>query len=264
MTSWQDTTIVVTGAAQGIGRATVDHLVACGATVAAWDLDASVMDVFAGNPRVLASICDITKDADVTAATAAAVAHFCPPGSARGPGGSAGIGGLVNNAGIGAYYDPVAMSEAEWDHVMSVDLKGAWMCVRRVLPELRRNGGGAIVNISSIHGRMTIAGMFPYAAAKAGVEGMTRSLALDLAAEGIRVNALAPGYVRTRLVEEYIDRSDDPAGTRETIHASIPLHRMAEPIEIATTVEFLLSDRAGAITGAVIAVDCGLSVRFAS
>jgi len=244
--------IVVTGAAKGIGRATTDLLIERGSDVAAWDIDPAVVEVYRDEPRVLPSVCDITSDADVTAATEAAARHFGR------------ITGLVNNAGIGAYFDAVDMSEGDWDHVMSVDLKGAWMCIRRVLPHMRTSGGAAIVNISSIHGRMTIEGMFPYAAAKAGLEGMTRSLALDLAAEGIRVNALAPGYVRTELSEEYVERSADPVATRAQIHASIPMHRMAEPSEIASTVAFLLSADAGAITGAVIAVDCGLSVRFAS
>jgi NAD(P)-dependent dehydrogenase (short-subunit alcohol dehydrogenase family) len=106
--------------------------------------------------------------------------------------------------------------------------------------------------------------MFPYAAAKAGLEGLTRSLALDYGPANIRVNAVAPGFTRTHLVEEWLAQQPDPAATERIVLAQHPLGRMAEPTEVAAVVAFLASDLASAMTGAVVAVDCGHSIRFAS
>jgi NAD(P)-dependent dehydrogenase (short-subunit alcohol dehydrogenase family) len=174
-----------------------------------------------------------------------------------------GLDGLVNNAGVNAYFDAVAMNEDDWDSVFAVDLKAAWMLAKAVLPELIERRG-AVVNISSIQARLTLRGFFPYAAAKAGLEGLTRSLALDYAPAGVRVNAVAPGYTDTRLVQEWLDLQDDPAAARDSMLAKIPLGRMADPREIGDAVVFLLSDKAAAITGATLAVDCGVGALFAT
>jgi NAD(P)-dependent dehydrogenase (short-subunit alcohol dehydrogenase family) len=154
------------------------------------------------------------------------------------------------------------MSEQDWDSVMDVDLRAAWLCVRAVVPHLRRRGGGSIVNISSIHARMTTTGMFPYAVAKAGVEGLTRSLALDLARDGIRVNAVAPGWTRTQLVEEWFERQTDATAAEDSVLRAHPLGRIAEPAEVASVVAFALGAASSAMTGSVLTVDCGLSSRF--
>ena len=155
------------------------------------------------------------------------------------------------------------MTEDDWDSVFAVDLKAAWMLAKATLPGLiaRR---GAIVNISSIQARLTLRGFFPYAAAKAGLEGLTRSLALEYASAGVRVNAVAPGYTDTRLVQEWLGLQDDPAAALEAVHANIPLGRMAAPREIGNAVVFLLSEQASAITGEALAVDCGTGARFAT
>jgi NAD(P)-dependent dehydrogenase (short-subunit alcohol dehydrogenase family) len=174
-----------------------------------------------------------------------------------------GVDGLVNNAGINAYFDAVAMTEDEWDSVFAVDLKAAWMLAKAALPGLIERRG-AIVNISSIQARLTLRGFFPYAAAKSGLEGLTRSLALDYAAVGVRVNAVAPGYTDTRLVQEWLGLQDDPDGTLQSVLANIPLGRMAAPREIGNAVVFLLSEQASAITGETLAVDCGTGARFAT
>ena len=174
-----------------------------------------------------------------------------------------GLDGLVNNAGVNAYFDAVAMTEDEWDSVFAVDLKAAWMLSKAALPGLvaRR---GAIVNISSIQAQLTLRGFFPYAAAKAGLEGLTRSLALEYASAGVRVNAVAPGYTDTRLVQEWLGLQADPAALLQSVLASIPLGRMADPREIGNAVVFLLSEQASAVTGATLAVDCGTGARFAT
>jgi len=171
---------------------------------------------------------------------------------------------LVNNAGVNAYFDATEMTEDEWDRVFGVDLKGAWLCAKYALRPMKRAGRGSIVNIASIHASLTIPGMFPYAAAKAGLLGLTRSLALEYGPVGIRVNAVLPGYTRTRLVEEWLQTQPDPAAMERRVVEIQPLRRMATPAEIANLVAFVASDEASAITGASLAADCGLGVMFAT
>jgi len=171
---------------------------------------------------------------------------------------------LVNNAGVNAYYDATAMTEAEWNRVFDVDLKGAWLCAKHALQPMKRAGRGSIVNIASIHASLTIAGMFPYAAAKAGLLGLTRSLALEYGPAGIRVNAILPGYTRTRLVDEWLRTQPDPVAMERRVIEIQPLRRMAAPADIANVVAFVASDEASAITGASLAADCGLGIMFAT
>jgi NAD(P)-dependent dehydrogenase (short-subunit alcohol dehydrogenase family) len=242
--------ILVTGAARGIGAGIAEAVVAAGGAVALLDIDSAGADTAAALGAHFIQ-CDVRSLADVERAVADAEEAL------------GGLHGLANNAGINAYFDAVAMTEDEWDSVFAVDLKAAWMLAKAALPGLiaRR---GAIVNISSIQARLTIRGFFPYAAAKAGLEGLTRSLALDYAPAGVRVNAVAPGYTDTRLVQEWLDLQGDADATLRSVLASIPLGRMATPREIGEAVVFLLSEQASAITGATLAVDCGTGVRFAT
>ncbi len=247
-------TVVVTGAARGIGEAVAAAVLDAGGAVALLDLDAGGADTaarLAARGRAYFFPCDVRSLAQVEQAV----------GAARDALGA--VDGLVNNAGINAYYDAVVMEEEDWERVFAVDLKAAWLLAKATLPDLIERRG-AIVNMSSIQARMTIEGFFPYAAAKAGLEGLTRSLALDYAAAGVRVNAVAPGYTDTFLVREWLGSHPDPQATLESVLASIPMRRIAQPSEIASVVVFLLSEQASAITGATIAVDCGLGVRFAT
>jgi NAD(P)-dependent dehydrogenase (short-subunit alcohol dehydrogenase family) len=195
---------------------------------------------------------DVTKEAEVSAAIAEVQRRHSR------------IDVLVNNAGVNAYFDAAAMTEAEWDSVFAVDLKGAWLCAKHVLPFMRERRAGSIVNIASIHATLTIAGMFPYAAAKSGLVGLTRSLALDCAPLGIRVNAVSPGWTRTHLVEEWFGLQPDPAAAEAGVMRAHPMGRIATPEEVANLVAFVASDEASAITGASLAVDCGLGIQFAT
>ena len=244
---------IVTGGARGIGLAIVERLAAEGAQVTFCDLGASAGDQALREltrTGIAASFvqADVTREADVERLVSGVAERH----------GSVDI--LVNNAGINAYFDASTMTEAEWDSVFAVDLKGAWLCAKHALASMRPARRGSIVNIASIHAQMTIAGMFPYAAAKAGLVGLTRSLALDCAPLNIRVNAVLPGYTRTRLVEEWLSLQPDPAAAERRVHESIPAGRMASPAEIASVVAFLASDDAAFITGQVISVSGGLTM----
>jgi len=244
----------VTGGARGIGRAIVEKFVAEGARAIFVDLDDNLgrdaARAIGGSAEFQTA--DVTSEADVQRAIEGAIATHGT------------IDVLVNNAGINAYFDATQMTEAEWDRVFAVDLKGAWLCAKHALRAMTRAGRGSIVNIASIHATMTMAGMFPYAAAKSGLVGMTRSLALEYASKGIRVNAVLPGYTRTRLVEEWLATQPDPAEAERRTLKNHPLGRIATPMEIANVVSFVASDEASAMTGASIAVDGGLSIMYAS
>jgi len=247
----------VTGGARGIGRAIAEKFVAEGATVTFADIDESVgqqtaSELTAAGIPVTFCRTDITVEADVQRAIEGIVARH----------GTLDV--LVNNAGVNAYYDATAMTEAEWNRVFDVDLKGAWLCAKHALQPMKRAGRGSIVNIASIHASLTIAGMFPYAAAKAGLLGLTRSLALEYGPAGIRVNAILPGYTRTRLVEEWLRTQPDPVAMERRVIEIQPLRRMAAPADIANVVAFVASDEASAITGASLAADCGLGIMFAT
>ncbi|MFZ4496344.1 MAG: SDR family NAD(P)-dependent oxidoreductase [Candidatus Nanopelagicales bacterium] len=242
--------VIVTGAAQGIGFATVESLVLAGYSVIGLDLLPPVepWTLQDTNPQPVWHLCDVTDEA--------AIAEVVAPLSD--------VVGLVNCAGIASYANPVEMSEEHWDRVFAVDLKSCWLVAKHVIPHMVKKGQGSIVNVSSIHARLTVPGMFPYAAAKSGVIGLTRSLALDLAPEGIRVNAVSPGWTRTRLVDEYFQKQTDPDEALRHVLSVLPLGRMAEPREIADVITFLISESSTAITGAEINVDVGLGARFAT
>jgi len=249
--------ILVTGGARGIGRAIVEKCAREGGLVTFCDVDkaagvetARALST-AANPVTFLKA-DVTREDDVVRAV-----HAVLDQHGR-------IDVLVNNAGVNAYFDAVAMTEAQWDQVFAVDLKGAWLCSKHVLPAMRVRGSGSIVNIASIHATLTIAGMFPYAAAKSGLVGLTRSLALDCAPFGIRVNAVSPGWTRTGLVEEWFALQLDPQAAEAGVMKAHPMRRIATPEEIANVVAFVASDEASAMTGASVSVDCGLGIQFAT
>jgi NAD(P)-dependent dehydrogenase (short-subunit alcohol dehydrogenase family) len=245
------TVVLVTGGAQGIGRSIVEVARREGAQVAFVDVDEragrATAEALGGEALFVAA--DVADEARVAAAVARVQAELGP------------IGVLVNNAGRNSYADAVQMTEAEWDDVFAVDLKGTWLMSKHVLPAMIERRSGAIVNVASLHAQLTARGMFPYAAAKSGMVGLTRSLALDVAPHNVRVNAVSPGYTRTALVDEYLELRG--AEEEAAILAAQPLGRIAEPREVAEVVCFLASDAASFVTGANWAVDGGLGSRFA-
>jgi NAD(P)-dependent dehydrogenase (short-subunit alcohol dehydrogenase family) len=245
--------ILVTGGSRGIGAAIVEKSVVEGARVSIIDIEEAagqaLVKSLEAEERLFFSRGDVRSADDIARVHAAAVAKLGP------------VTGLVNNAGKNSYANPVSMTEVQWDDVFSVDLKSAWLVARAVLPAMIAARHGSIVNIASIHADMTYPSMFPYAAAKSGLVGLTRSMALEVGQHQVRVNALSPGYVETFLVKEFFDRNDP--GMRQKVLDVHPLGRMGQPSEVANCVVFLLSDEASFVTGANWGADGGLSARFA-
>jgi NAD(P)-dependent dehydrogenase (short-subunit alcohol dehydrogenase family) len=246
---------IVTGGSRGIGKAIVELFAGHGASVAFCGRDEVVGRQAASEleeeGRVVFQPADVASEHDVAALTEVCVDRFGPPTI------------LVNNAGVNANYDAVEMTEDEWDRFFAIDLKAAWLAAKNVLPHMKRARRGSIVNVSSLHGFATLDGFFPYAAAKSGLIGLTRSLALDYGPHGIRVNVVAPGFVRTRLVQESIDRADDRAAAEAAMVGGVALGRVGDPGEIASVVRFLASQEASYVTGASLLVDGGLTARRA-
>jgi NAD(P)-dependent dehydrogenase (short-subunit alcohol dehydrogenase family) len=248
-------TAIVTGGSRGIGRAVVQLFAQHGANVAFCGRDELVGQRTAAEleqpGRIVFQRADVALEADVATLVQTCVARFGPPTI------------LINNAGVNANYDAVEMTEDEWDRFFAIDLKAAWLAAKHVLPHMKRAARGSIVNVSSLHGFATRDGFFPYAAAKSGLVGLTRSLALDYGAHGIRVNVVAPGFIRTRLVQESIDRAVDRNGAEAKMVGGVALGRIGEPSEIASVVRFLASGEASYVTGASLLVDGGLTARRA-
>ncbi len=246
---------IVTGGSRGIGRAIVELFVREGAAVAFCGRDEApgreVLAALGEGARAAFQVADVAREADVARLVEVCERELGPPSI------------LVSNAGVNANHDAVAMTEGEWDRFFAVDLKAAWLAAKHVLPHMLRAGRGAIVNVSSLHAFATLDGFFPYAAAKSGLVGLTRSLALDYGPHGIRVNVVAPGFVRTRLVQESIDRAEDRAAAERAMVAGVALGRIGDPGEIAAVVRFLASDEASYVTGASLLADGGLTARRA-
>jgi 3-oxoacyl-[acyl-carrier protein] reductase len=236
---------VVTGASRGIGRSISLALASRGATIVAVDMDqasteAVVAELHAAGAKALAVVANVTVSADVERMIDTAVAAFGR------------IDILVNNAGITRDGLLMRMKDEDWDAVLNVNLKGAFLCTRAAFKVMSKQRYGRIINIASVVGQMGNAGQANYCASKAGLIGLTKSNAREMAKRSITVNAVAPGFIATAMTDALSDK------VRTELTAQIPLERLGSADDIANAVVFLASEAAGYITGHVLSVNGGM------
>jgi NAD(P)-dependent dehydrogenase (short-subunit alcohol dehydrogenase family) len=239
--------VVVTGSGSGIGRATCLAFAAEGWTVVGGDVDADAAKQTAElcGPEALGLRVDVTSAADVSDLVGAAT-------SLHGR-----LDAAVNNAGIAPAKQPfTSVTEDEYDRVMAVNLRGVWLCMKAEIPALLETGGGAIVNISSRTGHMGSPGRAPYAASKHGVLGLSRSAALEYGPQGLRINTICPGAIRTAIVDGAVPDTPDRDAL---LGAGSALGRVGEPDEIASAALWLCSPGAAYVNGTELAIDGGVT-----
>lgn len=254
MTDLSGKVALVTGAGAGIGRAVALALANAGAAVGV-----NVMANRAGGEETLAQIaasggsgCLLPGDITLPGIADELVRQLA---SRFGP-----VDILVNNSGIGApaSADTVLdISIEDWDRVMTVNIRGAMQCARACLPAMIAKGSGAIVNVASIRGITAARGLAAYSSSKGAILSLTQQMALDYARQGIRVNAVSPGFVETEMLKGYIGRQDDPRAAHDLMAGTAALDRIGQPQEIAAAVLFLASDEASFVTGANLVADGG-------
>ncbi|MDE2449974.1 MAG: SDR family oxidoreductase [Gammaproteobacteria bacterium] len=246
---------LVTGAGRGIGAAIATAFAAEGASVFVAELDPqtgaeTAAALAARGGRAAHGVCDVSDKSSVEAAVLAAKRTFGP------------VDVLVNNAGVNVFRDPLTMSEADWRMCLAIDVEGALHATRAVLPDMLARNSGSIINIASVHGFSIIPGCFPYPVAKHALLGLTRALGIEYAARGIRVNAIAPGYIDTQICRDYWATFPDPAAERRRAEKLHPPGRLGRPEEVAMTAVFLASDEAPFINASVITIDGGRSTLY--
>lgn len=235
----------ITGASRGIGRATALTLCRAGFDIVVASPEIEKNEEVAAEIRACSGEA-MTVNLDVTSADSVKQAF------ARALAEKSRVDVLVNNAGITRDGLAVRMKPADWDLVLRINLDGAFLCSQAVLPGMMRNRWGRIINISSVVGQAGSAGQANYAASKAGLIGLTKALAQEMASRGITVNAVAPGYIATDMTAVL------PEEVRQKILGAVPLGRMGKPEDIAAAVKFLASEDAAYITGQVLAVNGGM------
>ncbi len=243
---------IVTGAGTGIGRACAEALAAEGAAVVlagrrARPLKEAAETIRSNGGRAVEQPCDVTRVADVEAAVRRAVTEF------------GGLQVVLNNAGAWMAGSIEETSEAEWDHILTTNVTSAFLVSKAALPELRRAGGGTIINIGSILSLVGMKRRAAYAASKGALAQLTRAMALDHAGEGIRVNCICPGLVETPLAQQGLAQFAEPQAELARRVAGIPAGRAGKPEDVARLAVFLASDDSSWMTGAVVPLDGGFT-----
>jgi 3alpha(or 20beta)-hydroxysteroid dehydrogenase len=241
---------IVTGAAYGIGAAIARRFVVEGSRVVLADVAESALDTLADElgRQATAIRCDVAVADDVAAVVDRATTVF------------GGLDIVVNNAAVGSDTNLIDLKQDDWEHVLSVCVGGVFHTIRCAVPVMRTRGGGAFVNISSVAGRRAMHGIAAYAAAKAGIEAITRCAALELRGEGIRVNAIAPGMIRTKAATANGEALSRAVGSGLIDYVTSRQGRWGEPAEVAGVAVHLASDEAAFTSGQTYVLDNGASV----
>ncbi len=242
----------ITGGGTGIGKACAVAFAREGAKVAVAGrrhapLEAAVEEIKAAGGEALAVKCDVTGRLSVESAIRSIVEKF------------GGLSTVVNSAGTVVAADVEGTSDEEWQRIIAINLTGTFHVSRAALPELRRGGGGSIINMGSVFGLIAMKKRAAYAASKGGVTLLTKAMALDHAREGIRVNCICPAITETELIQELLSKMHDAENVRKSRAEQIPQGRFGRPEEIANLAVFLASDESPWLTGAAIPIDGGFS-----
>lgn len=245
---------LITGGGTGIGRAMAMAFAAEGAKVAvagrrAEPLRAVVSEIHGQGGQAIAVPADVSRASDAARAVAEVAARF------------GGMNVLVNNAGVLSAATVEGISEEEWDRLIAINLKGPFLMSRAALPELRKAGGGAIVNVGSVLGLVAMKDRAAYCASKGGVTMLTKAMALDHAHEKIRVNCICPSIVETELVQGLFTTTEAGRAAKAARLAGIPLGRMGRPDEVAAMAVYLASEESSWMTGTAIPLDGGLTAQ---
>lgn len=246
---------IVTGGAVGIGRATCLRFAEQGAAVAVTDVQATegqalADEITARGLKAAFWPLDVSREADVARVFAEVVTHFGR------------LDVLVNNAGISGVDKPThEITEAEWDALMAVNVKGVFFCTKHAIPALKKAGGGSIINLSSIYGLVGAGDVPPYHASKGAVRLMSKNDALVYARDRIRVNSVHPGFIWTPMVEAFAAAQGDPAVVRDALAAKHPIGHVGEPDDIAWGIVYLASDEAKLVTGTELVIDGGYTAQ---
>lgn len=253
----KDKVVVVTGSGAGIGKCIAEVFAREGAIVIAGsrrEINGKpvVDDIVAAGGRAEFILCDVSVEEDVRALMQAAEERY------------GGIDILVNNAGVNFVKPFIEVESADWDRVINTDLRGTFLCSRYAVPQMLNRGGGSIVNITTVHTKACMPGAAPYDAAKWGVVGLTKSMAVELAPENIRVNALSPGLIDTQIWDDIKAAAPDLDECLGFWRSNIPMGRVGTVEEIAYTAVFLAGDEASYITGANLLADGGMTSQLIS